>query len=217
MKALLFSAFATATAATLLMPGIAQAADNVTLINGAWARSVSIEDLQAMAQQDQAQGFTRDAVNITHSQFETVRSFLNRPINYNMIEADYLLNSSAGEQLLDQVGEVLAPRTADTDGRQALRSAIVLSLLDDNKTTPLEIIQNYPTDARINLGALFAADAKFIPDVLAFLDSNQQLAMQKTSIDWMIAQNENSLLNRDFAQQEPLPVQETTAPVRGLW
>ncbi|WP_126146730.1 alpha/beta hydrolase [Synechococcus elongatus] len=217
MKTLLLGAFATAAAAALFMPTSAQAANNVTLINGAWARSVTIGDLQAMAKQDQVQGFTLDAVNITHTQFQTVRDFLNRPINYKMVEADYLLNSASGEKLLDQIGMVMAPRTADADGRQALRSAIILSLADDNRTTPLEIIQNYPTDARINLGALFAADAKFIPDALAFLDTNQQLAMQKTSIDWMIAQNPNTLSNRDFAQQEPLPLQESPAPVRGLW
>lgn len=217
MKTLFAGALATTAAVVLVMPGIAQAAESVTLINGAWARSVTIGDLKAMAKYDEAQGFTRDAVNITHSQFETVRSFLNRPINYNMVEADYILNSASGEKLLDQVGQVIAPRVANEDGRQALRGAIVLSLADDNKTTPLEIIQNYPTDARINLGPLFAADAKFIPDVLAFMDTNQQFAMQRTNIDWMIAQNENSLFNRDFAQQEPLPVQTTPAPVRGLW
>ena len=69
---------------------------------------------------------------------------LTRPLVVDAIALDRALNSFAGGWMLDQVSSAIRPPSGD-GGRQALRSALVLSATDDNQITLLEVIQNYPT------------------------------------------------------------------------
>jgi Alpha/beta hydrolase of unknown function (DUF1400) len=212
-------------AASLAGAGSARAADQLTLINGAWNRSVSYNDLAAWVKNGETSGMIGGAPSPDAPSVARMRAKLLEPVTYNVVAADYILNTPQGEAQLDRMATVLAPRTSNTDGRQALRSAIIASIIQGNGTfTRLDLIRNYPTEARLNVEPLMAAndDYALLEDpVVAFMIQNQQLANQRTDIDWQLAQNHAQPFPvglepahpQGYAQQEPAPAK----PVRGMW
>ena len=57
---------------------------------------------------------------------------------------DDILNNLIGEYILFQVGQVIHTPSKQAN-IQALRSALILSAMDDDKISILEFLQNYPT------------------------------------------------------------------------
>ncbi len=127
------------------------AAERVTLSAGSWARSVELDDLRSLAVTGQASGFLQDALRYGNLQPKTVQAALNFSIPLSPVLADRLLYSPLGNLALDRIGRVLSPRVSGQDGRQALRGAILQSVARDSRFTLLELLDNYPTDARLDL------------------------------------------------------------------
>nr|AZB72094.1 hypothetical protein DOP62_04535 [Synechococcus elongatus PCC 11801] len=127
------------------------AAERVTLLAGAWARSVEIQDLRSLATTGEASGFLQDALRYGRLQPKTVQTALNLSIPLSPVLADRLLYSPLGGLLLDRIGQIISPRVSGQNGRQALRGAIVQSVARDSRFTLLELLENYPTDARLDL------------------------------------------------------------------
>lgn len=127
------------------------AAERVTLLAGAWSRSVEIDDLRSLAATGEASGFLQDALRYSNLQPKTVQTALNLSIPLSPVLADRLLNSFLGNLALDRIGQILAPRVSGQSGRQALRGAILQSVARDSRFTLLELLENYPTDARLDL------------------------------------------------------------------
>ncbi len=219
------AAMAAGVVASCFGAGAAQAADQLTLINGAWNRSVSYPDLEAWVKDGDRSGMIGGAPDPSAPSVARMRAKLLEPVTYNLAAADFILNTPGGVAQLDRMATVLAPRTSNTDGRQALRSAIIASIIQGNGTfTRLDLIKNYPTEARLNIEPLLAVndDYALLEDpVVAYMIQNQQLANQKTDIDWQLAQNHAQPFPvglepahpQGYAQQEPAPAK----PVPGMW
>lgn len=127
------------------------AAERVTLLAGSWARSVEIDDLRSLAATGQATGFLQDALRYGNLQPKTVQTALNFSIPLSPVLADRLLYSPLGTLALDRMGQILSPRVSGQNGRQALRGAILQSVARDSRFTLLELLENYPTEARLDL------------------------------------------------------------------
>lgn len=82
-------------------------------------------------------------LNVAGVDAENLRAVLNQPVKADAQVLDKLLNNIFGEYLLYQVGQVLHTPSHLSD-IQALRSAIILSAIDNGTVTFLELLQNYP-------------------------------------------------------------------------
>lgn len=149
--------------ATLLLPlGVlfstiaspVQAAEQLTFIVGPINRSITLNQLRNLVETGRAGGDLKTILKVAGQSPEEAGQFLTRRIPFNLVTAYRLLTSTPGEALLDKLGTVLAPRRSNDAGGEALRAAILLSLSDDNELSILELLEKYPTDARINVGAL---------------------------------------------------------------
>lgn len=127
------------------------AAEKVTLLAGAWARSVDIQDLRSLAKTGESSGFLQDALRYGNLQPQTVQTALNFSIPLSPVLADRLLYSPLSGLFLDRIGQILAPRVSGQNGQQALRAAILQSVARDSRFTLLELLENYPTEARLDL------------------------------------------------------------------
>ena len=127
------------------------AASRITLMAGPWARSVEMQDLRSLADTGEVSGFLQDALRYSNLQPQTVRNVLTFPVPFSQQFADRLFYSPVGTIVLDRMGQILAPRSSGQNGRQALRGAILRSLEQDNRLTLLEVLENYPTEARLDL------------------------------------------------------------------
>lgn len=111
---------------------------------GAFGRSISLQDLTRFAETGEISRGWRFFFNVAGVDPEAVRTALNEEVSVNLRFLDRTLNSLLGEFLLYQVGQIVHPRS-DTANIQALRSASILSVTEDDRLSLLEILQRYPT------------------------------------------------------------------------
>lgn len=151
----------TAGLGILFSGGTARSAENITLIIGPLNRSISVSELEGLTNGQRATGDLRTVLRFAGQDSEKAGQLLGMQLPFSIIQADQLLNSSLGESILDKLGQIVSPRSSGQAGAQALRAAIILSLADDGQASALEILRRYPTDMRVNVGALQKASEEF--------------------------------------------------------
>jgi hypothetical protein len=139
----------------------ASAAENWTFIIGPINRSVTLTQLRHLAETGKPTGDLKLILKLAGQDPAKVAEVLNDEVQFDLVTAYRILSSAPGEAILAQLGEVIAPRNANSSGAQALSGALLLSLSGDNKFTVLELLEKYPTDARINVEALMQASEQF--------------------------------------------------------
>ena len=87
-------------------------------------------------------GLMLDGKDVPAGSFTPVGTgeYVATPENMATPEMDKLLNSAIGIALLKRLGEAVHPHSFRGTAVQALRSALILSLADDNKLSPVEVI-----------------------------------------------------------------------------
>jgi hypothetical protein len=150
-----------ASLSILLSGPLAQAAEQITLIIGPLNRSIAVSEIEALTTGKAATGDLRTVLRFAGQTSEQAGALLKMELPFSVVQADQILNSSLGESLLNKLGQIVAPRSSGQAGAQALRAALILSLADDGKATALEVLRRYPTDMRVNVGALQAASKEF--------------------------------------------------------
>lgn len=132
-------------ALTLLWGTRTTAADRIVLQYGFMSGSVAIEDLETLAETGETSLDLKAYLLLANQKPETLRQVLTQEVSVNGELLEGLLTTPPGEILLEQMGEVLH-HPENEDNSQALRSAIVDSVLPDGKITLLEVLQNYPSN-----------------------------------------------------------------------
>ncbi|MBD1912513.1 MULTISPECIES: alpha/beta hydrolase [unclassified Leptolyngbya] len=127
-----------------LLGGRAIAAEEIVLTYGSFQRSVGVEELTALVQLGEVTNQLDSYFDRAEVSPERVRQLLTEEIPMQGVAADRILNNPLGDALLDRVSEVIYPEPRSA-GRGAMRAAIVLSSVDNDKLSLLEILQNYPT------------------------------------------------------------------------
>lgn len=148
----------------------ARSAENWTFIIGPINRSITLTQLQELAETGKPSGELKLILKLAGQSPAEVARILNDEVEFDLVTAYRIMSSRPGMAVLEQMGQIIAPRNANTAGAQALSGALLLSLSGDNKFTVLELLEKYPTDARINVGALMEASDQF-GDVGSLLES----------------------------------------------
>ncbi|WP_416667641.1 C45 family autoproteolytic acyltransferase/hydolase [Egbenema bharatensis] len=110
--------------------------------------SISLAELTDFVETGTLSPGWRFYLNVARIKPENLRSALTQEIQVDGRFLDKTLNSLLGEYLLYQVSQIVhtPSRLASI---QALRSALVLSALEDNRLTFLELLARYPTQQMI--------------------------------------------------------------------
>ncbi|MEO0375084.1 MAG: alpha/beta hydrolase [Cyanobacteria bacterium P01_A01_bin.17] len=120
------------------------AADSVRLNYGPLSRSIPVSDLREFAETGEASRKLRKYMKVSRQDPDKVQETLTNPIAMNPVQLDRLLNSTPGDLLLKEVGDVIHT-PSDRSNQQALRSALILDASDDQQITLIDTIENYPT------------------------------------------------------------------------
>lgn len=126
----------------------------LTLILGPFARSLTTSEVEDFASNRSSDNSVSALLKVGKINAEELRSQLNKVFEFEVSQMDKLLNSSIGVALLKRLGEAIHPHSAPGTAVQALRSALILSLADDNKFSPVEVISRLPVDIDIELDEL---------------------------------------------------------------
>lgn len=122
------------------------AAEQFVLTYGSFARSISISDLQTLADTGTAPPSLQSYLRLAKVSPEAVRTVLTKDLGVSLRFLDRSLNSLPGEFALFHLGKLIHS-PARVANIQALRSAFVLSAAPDNRLTLLEFLENYPTQS----------------------------------------------------------------------
>ncbi|MEY4064365.1 MAG: hypothetical protein RIR26_573 [Pseudomonadota bacterium] len=123
----------------------------LTLILGPFSRSVTVSEIADFAGDSRADNNVSALLKAGKINAEELRAQLNKVFEFDVTQMDKLLNSSIGIALLKKLGEAVHPHSFPSSAVQALRSALILSLADDNKFSPVEVISHIPVDIDIEL------------------------------------------------------------------
>lgn len=119
------------------------AAEKLVFTFGILGDSVTVKELEVFAETGKVPTMLRPYLKLTKTNPEVVRNFLTQEATISYRTLDKTLNTLPGEFLLFQVGKIIhtPERVANI---QALRSALVMSALKDNKVSLLKFLQQYP-------------------------------------------------------------------------
>ena len=135
-----------------------RAADNLVFVSGAFRRSIAVSDLDVLARTGVARGLLVDVLRFSGQQPAEMAKLLNQSISLPVTLVSRLLNTRIGEALLQRLAQVVFPLKARNVGLPALRSAVVMGLINGNGSlSAVSFLKAYPaSDLEVNIPALMA-------------------------------------------------------------
>lgn len=122
----------------------AVAAERLVFTYGPLRPSFSISELEAFAAGGRVPSSMRFYLNVANADPDVVRAILSEEFDLSLQFVDQKFNTLLGEFVLFQMGKIIHTPSREAN-IQALRSALVLSVSDDNKISLIEFMRNYPT------------------------------------------------------------------------
>jgi hypothetical protein len=87
----------------------AQAATNVVFVSGAFMRSISVADLESLAETGQARGLLADVLALSKQKPADAAKLLNQQLTLPIVLTSRLLNTRIGEAILARVAQIVFP------------------------------------------------------------------------------------------------------------
>lgn len=121
-----------------------KASESVILKYGFLRESISVKELSTFANTGKMSSSLRAYLKLANKKPDQVRKVLSQEIPVDGVLLSQILNSKAGELLLDVVANYIQTPSGKAS-RESLRGAFVSSALPDNNIRLIEIFENYPT------------------------------------------------------------------------
>ncbi len=134
------------------------AADNLVFVSGGFRRSIPVADLEQLASTGKAQGLLADLLSFSKQPPAQVAKLLNESISLPVTLVSRLLNTRIGEAVLERVAQIVFPLKTPGAGLPALRSAVVIGLVEGNGSlTALRFLRAYPSrNMEVSIPALLS-------------------------------------------------------------
>jgi hypothetical protein len=160
---------------TTAMPA-AQAATNVVFVSGAFMRSISVADLDNLAQTGQATGLLADVLTLSKQKPSEVAKLLNQQLTLPIVLTSRLLSTRIGEAILARVAQIIFPLKAKAYGVPALKAGVILGLNNSKGSiSAISFLKAYPTsEMEVSIPALMAiaTKASSIADLVNFFSNS---------------------------------------------
>ena len=161
---------------SVAQPLPAPAAQNLVFISGAFRRSIAVADLEYLAETGKARGLLADVLALAKQDPATIAKLLKESITLPVTLVSRLLNTRIGEALLKRVGAILSPLNASDESIPALRSAVILGLVQGNGSlSAISFFKAYPTaELEVSIPALLSlmSKASSISDLVRFFSES---------------------------------------------
>ncbi len=145
----------------LLLAPSAEAAETVVLRYGIFRGSIPMADLTEFAETGETTRRLRRYLSRANQEPEQFRQFLTEEVATNPRTLDQVLDSPAGDVLLDEMTEyIYSPERRDD--RATLKSALTLAANNDDRLSFVELLEEYPTEeVHINVRRVAATYRRF--------------------------------------------------------
>ena len=123
----------------------------ITFIIGPLSRSVSVRQIEEFVANESANNDVTALLKSGKLNTAEIRTQLKNTFQFDLIQMDKILNSPIGIALLTKLGDAVHPHATKAASVQAVRSAIILSLADDNKLSAAEVLSHIPVNMDIEV------------------------------------------------------------------
>ncbi len=175
-RRLLAAGLTLATLTPVALPPAAAAADNLVFVSGAFRRSIAVSDLEYLAETGKARGLLADVLKLSKQDPAAVAKLLKESISLPVTLVSRLLNTRIGEALLKRVGAIMFPLNASNESINALRSAVILGLVQGNGSlSAISFFKAYPTrELEVSIPALLGlmSKASSISELIRFFSES---------------------------------------------
>ena len=175
-RRLLAAGLTLATLTPVALPPTAAAADNLVFVSGAFRRSIAVSDLEYLAETGKARGLLADVLKLSKQDPAAVAKLLKESISLPVTLVSRLLNTRIGEALLKRVGAIMFPLNASNESINALRSAVILGLVQGNGSlSAISFFKAYPTqELEVSIPALLGlmSKASSISELIRFFSES---------------------------------------------
>jgi len=160
--------------ATSLQP--AGAAENLVFVSGAFRRSIPVADLEHLAKTGQPRGLLADVLSFSRQNPQEIAKLLNQSVSLPVALVSRLLNTRIGEAILQRLAVIVFPLKASQAGIPALRSAMVLGVVNGNGSiSALSFLKAYPAqEMEVSIPALMnlISKASSITELVRFFSES---------------------------------------------
>jgi hypothetical protein len=139
----------------------AQAAETVVLRYGIFRGSIPMADIKEFAETGETSSRLNRYLKRANQEPEQFRQFLTRSVTTEPQRLDQVLESPAGDVLLDELAEyIYSPERRDDEA--TLKSALTLAATNDSQLSFVELLDKYPTEeVHINVLRVIATYNRF--------------------------------------------------------
>ena len=138
----------------------ALAAKDVALVSGAFRRSISVKDIEHLANTGEARGLLEQLLVLSEQDPDKVAKLLNQKLDLPLVLTSRLINTRIGEAIIRRVGQILYPiYTPQPEiSIPALRAGVINGLHNSGDgLTAVDFLKAYPNEVlAVNLPALFS-------------------------------------------------------------
>jgi hypothetical protein len=143
-------------------PASALAAENVVFVSGAFRRSISVADMQYLADTGRARGLLIDVLALAKQDPAEIAKLLRAELSLPVVLTSRLLGTRIGEAILARLAKIIYPLKASQVGIPALRAGVINGLVaGKGRISAIGFLEAYPTDEmEVSIPALLAVMSK---------------------------------------------------------
>ena len=142
----------------------ALAAKDVALVNGAFRRSLSVDDLAYLAETGKPRGLMVDILRLSNQNPEDVAKLLDQELNLPLVLTSRLMSTRIGDVIIRRVARIIYPLMVPSPDVSvpAIRAGVINGLqIDDGGLTAIKFLKAYPAEVmEVNIPALMAVIEK---------------------------------------------------------
>ena len=139
------------------------AATDVTLVSGAFRRSIPVEEFEHLAETGEAIGLLGNLLEISGQDPKEVSRMLNQSVTLPLVLTSRLINTRIGEAILRRASRIIHPiYTPQPEvSVPAIRAGVISGLQSEQGLTAMTFLKGYPNAVMaVNLPALFGVIEK---------------------------------------------------------
>ena len=123
------------------------ATENIVFVSGAFRRTLKLKSIESFVETGVPTGLLADLLRFTKQKPAGVQSLLKTEVPLPVTLTSRLLNTRIGEAILERASAIVHPLRAPQAGVNALRTALVLGVANNNGTlTPVSFLKAYPAE-----------------------------------------------------------------------
>ncbi|MGC9524445.1 MAG: alpha/beta hydrolase [Limnospira sp.] len=140
----------------------ARAAKYLHFKYGAATLSVDIQDLETFATTGTAEDELGLYLNLFNPRYRSLlRSFLSNRYDMDAVQIDRIFIAQAGRSLFDNAGEIIRSDRGE-NGAEAMHEALVEAASSSEGLTPINVLEQFPTDILIDIDRILEVRQKLI-------------------------------------------------------